>query len=96
MKTLRDAGVPTYVFLGPIMTGITDLVVEDLVRKTAEAGAGFIMADKMHARNRKKQVLSSFMDVEKTHWTERKIQDLCKQYGVEFKWAFPEGKLASP
>ncbi|WP_019177073.1 SPL family radical SAM protein [Methanomassiliicoccus luminyensis] len=49
-RELVDAGVPTYIFLGPIIPLVTDDRLDDLISAIADTGVKRVMADRLNLR----------------------------------------------
>jgi DNA repair photolyase len=50
MRMMSDSGIPTYAFIGPIYPTSTVNELRDLVRRVHEAGAGYILVDRLNLK----------------------------------------------
>ncbi len=104
MRTLHDAGVNVYAFLGPLIPTIADRGIEALVDAVQRAGASMIMIDRLNLRpGMKDRMLARMLEVDPSSVEElsARIEDdahyrtmiecirrLCRERGLECKDAF--------
>lgn len=50
LKRFSEKGLNTYVFFGPFFPGISDKNLEEFIKKIADAGASYIMLDKLNVK----------------------------------------------
>lgn len=96
LSQLSDEGIETWVFIGPILPGITEKGLETLVTKMAGAGVKTIMVDKFRAkpglrgrvekayREAYPEHLENFLSADDAYYrsVEREISSLAEKHGL--------------
>jgi DNA repair photolyase len=100
LREVSSAGIPTWIFIGPIIRGLNDARanLEEIVRLAAETSSK-VYYDHLHLkpgiRESMMPLLEKFPKLlsSSTTWittVEDRIRDLCRKYFVECEAAFPK------
>ncbi len=110
LKALSEftrGGVETWVFIGPILPGVTDEDLEGLVKAIADSGTRRVLTDKLRLRGRiwdritdkvesRDLRLKGFREMAKGTAQfgkiENRIKELCDIHDLEWETAFPSSK----
>ncbi len=103
LRQLSEAGIKTWVFLGPVIPQINDSreLLEDVIQQVKNAGAGKLMYDRLRLKPHLEQRLRKLFGYEKAkevfmlakdkEWYDRisvKIENLCDGVGLVVEKAF--------
>ncbi len=102
LSKFSDEGIDTWVFIGPILPGITENNLEALVEEIARAGVKTILVDKFNAKpglkarmerayaNAYPEHLEEFLSADDAYYRriEKEISILAKNVGIEFVSCF--------
>ncbi len=111
LERVTSSGVKTWAFLGPILPGVTETDLEQLLELIAATGTKILMADRLRARpvvwdNLRKAMRNhpvlEFMH-RKALWEEpeyygrilERIKAKCHEHGLEYREAFPGREAGS-
>ncbi len=106
LKRLTEAGIETWAFLGPILPGVLEEDLGELLLRVAETGTKVLMVDRLRVRplsweNIKKALVDRPILVHlhrKALWEDSsyfsrmidRIKDRCRQLDLDYRDAFPE------
>ena len=81
LKELSNAGITTWVFIGPFLPGITETEVEHMITEIANAGAKSVLWDKLRLRPgvRERMGIKILDNVDNVS---AKIEEICKAHGL--------------
>jgi len=104
LKKLNEAGISTFVFIGPFIPGISDKNLDELFKKFEEAGVKTILIDKLNLKcgnwSGIKKVLDKYYPELAENYRERwltneyykgvknKVIKLCRQHGLSLDLIF--------
>ncbi|MEE9601525.1 MAG: radical SAM protein [Thermoplasmata archaeon] len=105
LERVTSSGVNTWAFLGPIIPGVSEADMDELLRKIAATGTKLLIADKLRARPAVWDNLRAAMNdhpvLEYMHrkalWEDslyferilQRVRDRCHQLGLVYREAFP-------
>lgn len=91
LREAKNAGLETWVFVGPIIPNVTENGLDALVRRIAESGATKILFDRLRMHPGVKERMgigargSAYFDA-----MDAKIRELCRGNGIRCGPAFPQ------
>ncbi len=87
LKELAKDGIPAWIFIGPVLPGITENEIENIVAAAAKAGAKSVMWDRLRPRP------GFGMKAEYASDIGARIRAACEANGVACQSAFPTDSL---
>jgi DNA repair photolyase len=87
LKELAKDGIQTWIFIGPVIPGITENEIDGIVAAAAEAGAKLVMWDRLRARP------GFGMKAEYASDIGARIRAACEKHGIACQSAFPTDSL---
>lgn len=89
LEHLSKRGVFTYVFIGPILPGVSEKDLKEIVKQSVQKGASRIYADFLRLRTKERfsTLPSQWKSVLKDGYGKQAlhhIKDACQEYGIEF------------
>lgn len=84
LKELSDAGIQTWIFIGPVLPGITENEIENIVQAAAMAGARSVIWDKLRPRPGCELKAEYVVDIAE------RIRKACNATGLSCTSAFPK------
>ncbi len=107
LQRVTRSGIDTWAFLGPILPGVLEGELEDLLKRITDTGTRLLMVDRLRMRppiwENMKGVLKEHPVIRHMHqkalWedpgyferVEERIRDRCLQLGLTFREALPRG-----
>jgi DNA repair photolyase len=86
LKIIKERGISTWVFLGPVIPELLGDTLGDLIKKLSEIKIDRLLYDKLNI----KPGMKGFQQYEGTDYGiyEKRIKELCEDYGLACKSAF--------
>lgn len=101
LKEASQEGIKTFLFLGPLIPGIVDEEVDEIIELAHNTGAGYVIVDKLNTRGDviqslkrtlNKSQLSKFVDaVSNKNWIrdiKERIIEVCTKFHVPYDFCF--------
>ncbi len=104
LRELKDSGIRTYIFLGPIIPSITDPYLEEIFRTAGRIGIDYIIADRLRMKEGMREKLlpmrNRFPEMEKgREWNSRiaaRLSKLSRDFSVPVDISFRDITFTHP